>query len=325
MRRRDFITLLGGAAAAWPLAASAQQGAVPTIGVLDLFSPGPNGSDPAFRQGLAETGLVDGQNVTIEFHWAYGEPTRSGELAADLVRRRVAAIAAFGIGPAFAAKAAISTIPIVFSVGLDPAKYGLVASLNRPGGNITGVTAITHELAGKRLELLSELVPDAMTVAYPSAGPNLTSKEQASEMLAAGRELQRQVIVSEVRSVADLPSAFASLVQRSVRALIVGAFPLFRSNIDKVVSLAMRYKIPAMYPGLDYVMAGGLMSYASLEFESHRQVGIYIGRVLKGAKPADLPVLQPTMFELAINLKTAKALGLTVPPPLLAIADEVIE
>jgi putative tryptophan/tyrosine transport system substrate-binding protein len=324
MRRRTFISLLGGAAA-WPVAAPAQQGAVPTIGVLDLFSPTPNGSDPAFRQGLAETGLVDGRNVTIEFHWAYGKPTRSDELAADLVRRRVAAIAAFGIGPAFAAKAATSSIPIIFGVGLDPVKYGLVASLNQPGGNVTGATDITHELAGKRLGFLCDLVPEATTVAYLSAGPNLTSKDQASDMLAAGRELQRQVIVSEVRSITDLSSVFASLVERGVRALIVGAFPLFHGNSDKVVSLAVRYKLPAMYPGRDYVMVGGLMSYGSLEFESHRQVGIYTGRILNGAKPADLPVQQPTKFELVINLKTAKALGLTVPPSLLAIANEVIE
>jgi putative tryptophan/tyrosine transport system substrate-binding protein len=325
MNRREFITLLGGAAA-WPIAARAQQRAVPTIGVLDLFSPTLDGSDAtAFRQGLAESGFVDGQSVTIEFRWATGQPARSGELAADLVRRRVAAIVAFGIGPAFAAKAATSTIPIVFAVGLDPVKYGLVASLNRPGGNVTGATNITHELAGKRLGFLCELVPEATSVAYLSAGPNLTSKDQASDMLAAGRELHRQVIVSEVKTIADLPLVFAGLVERGVRALIVGAFPLFRSNSDKVASLAARHKIPAMYPGREYAVAGGLMSYGSLESESHQQVGIYTGRILKGAKPADLPVVEPTKFELVINLKTATALGLTVPPTLLAIADDVIE
>jgi putative tryptophan/tyrosine transport system substrate-binding protein len=326
LRRRDFITLLGGAAVGWPLTARAQQPAVPTIGVLELFSPKPNGSDSAaFRQGLAETGLVDGKNVTIESHWAYGEPTRSGELVADLVRRRVAAIAAFGIGPAFAAKAATSTIPIIFAVGLDPVKYGLVASLNRPGGNVTGATDITHELAAKRLGLLCELVPEASTVAYLSARPNLTSKDQATDIVAAGRELHREVIVTEVRSITDLQSVFASLVERAIHALIVGAFPLFHSNIDKVVSLAVRHTIPAIYPGRDYAVAGGLMSYGSLEFESHRQVGLYTGRILNGAKPADLPVLQPTKFELVINLKAAKTLGLNVPQTLLVAADEVIE
>jgi putative tryptophan/tyrosine transport system substrate-binding protein len=326
IQRRDFITLLGGAAVAWPLAARAQQPAMPTIGFLDLFSPRSNGSGmAAFRHGLGESGFVEGQNVAIEFRSADAQPARARELAADLVRRRVAVIAAFGTSPAFEARDATSTIPIVFSVGFDPVKYGLVGSLNRPDGNVTGVTDLTHELAGKRLDLLCKLVPQTTTVAYLSAGPNLTSEAQASDMLAAGRALGREVIVAQVRSYRDFESAFATLVERGAGALIVGAFPLLRSNSNKIFELAALHKIPAIYPGRGYTMLGGLMSYGSQGFDGDRQVGIYTARILKGARPAELPVVQPTKFEFVINLKTARALGLDVPPTLLATADEVIE
>jgi putative ABC transport system substrate-binding protein len=329
MRRRDFIALLGGAAAAWPLVARAQQAAMPVVGFLDLFSPKPNEpSIVGFRKGLAEAGYIEGRNVAIEFRGANAQPMRLRELAADLVSRQVAVIVAAGGGDAgvLAAKAATSTIPIVFEIGTDPVKSGLVASLNRPGGNITGVTSLTHELAGKRFDLLRELVPQAMAVAYLSGGPGYQSyEEQKSEMLAAANALGRQLVVVEARSGNDFETAFTTLVERGAGALIVGAFPLFVGNRDRLLALAARHKIPAMYTGRPYALAGGLMSYSSNQSDGFRQVGIYTGRILKGEKPADLPVQQPTKFELIINLKTARALGLTVPRSLLVAADEVIE
>src|SRR6516164_9511707 len=325
MNKRDFITLLGGAAA-WPLAARAQQPAMPVIGFLGLGSPRPmERMVAAFRQGLAKAGYVEGQNVAIEFRWAGSQSARLPALAAELVHRQVAVIFTGGWGgPAFAAKAATSTIPIVFAYGGDPVKDGLVASLSHPGGNVTGVTAINSELVSKWLSLAGDLVPQATTVGFLSVSSYLAFYEdQKSQILAAARALGRQVIILETRGDLDYEAAFKTLVQREAGALIVGAFA-FR-NTNEILALAARYKIPTIYPRRDYVEAGGLMSYAADYADTFRQAGTYICRILKGAKPADLPVMLATKFELVINLKTAKALGLTVPDSLLATAHEVIE
>jgi putative ABC transport system substrate-binding protein len=329
MRRRDFITLLGCSAVAWPLAARGQQPATPVIGFLNWSSPAPNRRlVAAFRQGLAEAGYIDGQNVTIEFRWAEGNYARLPALAADLVQRQVAVIVASGSsGTALAVKAATSTIPIVVAAGGDPVKYGLADSLNRPGGNVTGVTSIATDLAGKRLDLLREMVPQAKMVAFLSGGPSsLRFEDEASNVLEAASALGWRAVVVEARSDRDLEPAFATIVQRQAEALIVGVVPHFTYSSTRIVGLAERYKIPTIYPFRIYVMRGGLMSYDADPFDLIRQVGIdYVGRILKGAKPGELPVRQPTKFELVINLKTAKTLGLTVPPTLIARADEVIE
>jgi putative ABC transport system substrate-binding protein len=329
MRRRDFITLLSGAAAAWPLAARAQQPAIPVIGFLNWGSPAPNRRlVAAFRQGLAEVGYIDGQNMTIEFRWAERDYARLPALAADLVQRHVAVIVASGSsGTALAVKAATSTIPIVVAAGGDPVKYGLADSLNRPGGNVTGVTSIATDLAGKRLDLLREMVPQAKTVSYLSGGPSSRKfEDEAGNVLEAANALGLQVVVVEAKSDRDLEPAFATIVQRQAGALIVGVVPHFTYSSTRIAGLAERYKIPTIYPFRLYVMRGGLMSYDADPLDLIRQVGVdYVGRILKGAKPADLPVQQPTKFELVINLKTARALGLDVPPSLLARADEVIE
>jgi len=327
MQRRAFITLLGGAAAAWPLTAHAQQTAMPVIGFLGLGSPRPMGRlVAAFRQGLAKAGYVEGQNVAIEFRWAdFSQSARLPALAAELVHRQVAVIFTGGFGgPAFAAKAATSTIPIVFAYGGDPVKGGLVASLSHPGGNVTGVTAINAELVSKWLSLAGDLVPQATTVGFLSVSSYLAFYEdQKSQILAAARALGRQVIILETRSDLDYEAAFKTLVQREAGALIVGAFAFRNSN--EILALAARYKIPTIYPRRDYVEAGGLMSYAADYADTFRQAGVYTGRILAGAKPADLPVMLATKFELVINVKTARALGLEVPATLLATAHEVIE
>jgi putative ABC transport system substrate-binding protein len=327
MTRRAFITLIGGAAVAWPLAARAQQAAMPVIGFLGLGSPRPMGRlVAAFRQGLAKAGYVEGQNVAIEFRWAdFSQSARLPALAAELVHRQVAVIFTGGFGgPAFAAKAATSTIPIVFAYGGDPVKGGLVASLSHPGGNVTGVTAINAELVSKWLSLAGDLVPQATTVGFLSVSSYLAFYEdQKSQILAAARALGRQVIILETRSDLDYEAAFKTLVQREAGALIVGPFA-FR-NTNEILALAARYKIPTIYPRRDYVEAGGLMSYAADYADTYRQAGVYTGRILAGAKPADLPVMLATKFELVINLKTAKALGLEISPTLLATAHEVIE
>jgi putative ABC transport system substrate-binding protein len=323
MKRRDFITLLGGAAA-WPLAAGAQNPATPVIGFLHSLSPDER-TVAQFRRGLEEAGYVDGQNVVIEFRWANGQFARLPELAADLVRRQVAVIVASGaVGPALAAKAATSTIPIVIAGGADPVKLGLVANLNRPGGNVTGVTGIINQLAGKRLGLLSEFVPQATTFGYLVGAVDYDPEQNTSDLLAAARAHGWQVIVAEYRRVdGGLEAAFATLVQRQVSGLVVSAFPIAFSNRQNILMLAARHKIPAIYPQQVYAREGGLMSYFGTGI---RQVALnYVSKILKGANPADLPVQQPTEFRLVINLKTAKTLGLTVPPTLLAIADEVIE
>jgi ABC-type uncharacterized transport system substrate-binding protein len=330
MRRRAFITLLGGAAGSWPIAARAQQPAMPVIGFLDIRSAAENTRLIAeFRQGLAEAGYVEGRNVAIEFRWAEGHYDRLPDLAADLVHRQAAVIVATGaLGTALAAKAATSTIPIVFMQGADPVKYGLVASFNRPGGNVTGVVFRAIEIASKRLDFLSELVPQATTVAYLSGRASfLTFEEQKSNMLAAANTLRRQLIVLECRSEGDFEAAFATLVERGAGAFIVGVFPLFYElrNRDRIIALVAHYKLPAIYPHRMYPVAGGLMSY-STDAGDYREVGVnYVGRILKGANPADLPVRQGTKFYLVINLKTAKALGLTIPQTLLVAANEVIE
>jgi len=328
LRRRESIFTLGGAAAAWPLAARAQQTSMPVVGFLHPGSLAANRYlVAAFRQGLAEAGYVEGRNVAIEFRWAEGRYDRLPELAADLVGLPAAVIVAAGaLSSPLAAKDATSTIPIVLAGGFDPVKRGFVASVNRPGGNVTGLTLLTTELLGKRLELLSQMVPQATTVAYLS-GPSssLLFEEDTGEILKAARALGRDVIVAEVRSPFDFEAPFGTFTERGAGALIVGTFPWFFEHRDKILALAARHKIPAMYPSGSFVFAGGLMSYSAGR-DAFRQLGFqYVGRLLKGVNPSDLPVQQPTKFELVINLKTAKALGLDVPPTLLARADEVIE
>jgi putative ABC transport system substrate-binding protein len=318
MRRREFTAGLGASLAA-PLAARAQQPLVPVIGFLNSGSPGPFAKMlAAFHQGLKDGGYVEGQNVAIEYRWAEGHYDRLSTLAADLVRRRVAVIAATGGTPsARAAKAATTTIPIVF-VAADPVRDGLVASLNRPGGNVTGVSVFSAELAPKRLQLLRELVPKAGKIA---ALTNPSSMDEAETLTRAGLPLL--TISAEAES--DFEPAFIQAAQQGVEALLVTADPFFNSRRAQIVALAARHSLPAAYPWREYVEAGGLMSYGTNLAGTYRQVGQYVSRVLKGDKPADLPVQNPTKFDLAINLKTAKALGITIPETLLATADEVIE
>jgi putative ABC transport system substrate-binding protein len=328
MRRREFITLLGGAAAAWPRAARAQQGAAtPVIGYLHSGPRRPNETDvAAFQKGLAEAGFIDGKNVKIEYRWANSQAARLPMLAADLVSHLPTVIFATGsLGAIRAAKNTTSTIPIVFEYAGDPVKNSLVASLNRPGGNVTGVTSISTELAGKRLNILRDLIPQAKTVAFLAGTPNYVSyQEQTGLMLEAGRALGLQVLVVECRDHRDFEQAFATIVERRADALILGTFP-FGGNPNKIVALAAGHSIPTMYPRRRFVVDGGLISY-SADRMAYNQVAIqYVARILKGTKPADLPVQQPTKFELVINLQTAKTLGITLPPTLLALADEVIE
>jgi putative ABC transport system substrate-binding protein len=325
MKRREFIALIGGAAV-WPVAARAQQAGTPVIGYLDIQSA--KGFEPyvgAFRQGLKETGFVEGQNVTIEYRWADGNVERLPTLAADLIRRRVAVIAA-GIGSAAqAAKAATATIPIVFQVGPDPVQLGLVESISRPGGNVTGFSNITPGLAGKRLGLLHDLVPNATRMAVLIVPTGVSYAANKRELEDAGRALGLEIIFLDVNNDAEIELAFSRLVQQQAGALLLTDSGLFNNRREKLVGLAARHGVPAIYTFPEFAAAGGLMSYASSLADAYRQMGIYTGRILRGEKPADLPVLQPTKFEMVINLKTAKTLGLTVPPSLLAIADEVIE
>jgi putative ABC transport system substrate-binding protein len=329
MIRRELIMFLGSAAVAWPLAARAQQPRMPVIGFLGLGSPSPNSPRSiAFHQGLAEAGYVPGKNVAIEYSWANNQTSLLPRLAAELVARQVDVIVTTGSRfAALAAKAATSTIPIVFVIAEDPVKYGLVASFSRPGGNVTGVTAITTELAAKRLDLLRQLVPQATTIGYLS-GPSgsLVFEDMRSDMLAAGRALGREIIVLEVRSL-EFDHAFVTLVEEGAGALIVGNYLIFTdtSNGDKILELAARHKIPAIYPRREHAVNGGLMSYDSDPMAVARLFGSYAGLILKGAKPADLPVQRPTKFEFVINLKTAKALDLSIPRALLAGATELID
>jgi putative ABC transport system substrate-binding protein len=324
--RREFLaTLLGGAAVAWPLAARGQQPATPVVGFLSSRSAEDSArSVAAFRQALAEAGYVEGRNVTIEFRWAEGQFDRLPALAAELVGRRVDVLVAVGGNQApRAAKAATSTIPIVFGTGEDPVKESLVPSINRPGANMTGATFFTSLLGAKRLGLLRELVPKAEVIAL-LINQN-SSQGQAKDVQEAARDLGQRVVVLNGGSDADIDAAFASLAQHQAGALLVGADPFFNVRRDRLIALAARHAVPAIYQFRDYPLAGGLMSYGASISDLYRQVGVYVGRILKGDKPADLPVMLPTKFELVINLKTAKALGLTVPDKLLALADEVIE
>jgi putative tryptophan/tyrosine transport system substrate-binding protein len=326
LRRREFITLLGGAAAAWPLAARAQQQAAPVIGYFDWDARYVE-SRAAFRQGLADAGYVEGRNVAIEYRSAEGEYNRLRPLAADLVGRQVSVILATGMmGTALAAKAVTATIPIVVAAGGDPVKYGLAASLNRPGGNVTGMTYISSEIASKRLDLLHKMAPQVTTVAYLSGGPRFRFDDEEADLVAAANALGLQIIVAEARSESDIEAAFASLVQRGAGALIVGVVAHFTFNSRKIVGLADHNKIPAIYPFRNYVRGGGLMSYGANMTDTLRQVAVdYVGRILKGANPADLPIAQPTKFPLTINRKSAKTLGLEIPSTLLVQADEVID
>jgi putative ABC transport system substrate-binding protein len=327
MERREFITLLGSAAVSCPLAARAQQAKYLVIGWLSL-ALGQFWSADAFRQGLADAGFIEGRNVAIEFRLAMQGPPLSG-FAADLVSREVAVIVANGSpSAALAAKAATSTIPIVFVSPDDPRKYGLVASLNRPEGNVTGINFLVAELAGKRLQLLRELVPQATTIAYLSGPPNsVVFENQRDDILAAARALGRDLFIVPVVQ-ADYDAAFATILERRAAALIVGDYTIFRAppNRRKILGLAARHNIPAIYPVALFPGEGGLMSYGPDTDALYRQLGAdYVGRILRGAKPSDLPVQQPNKFEFVINLKTAKALGLTIPRLLLATATQVID
>jgi len=328
MRRREFITGLG-SAAAWPVVVRAQQPPMPVIGILTsgrTVRP-PNFPPPAFVQGLSEIGYVEGRNVAVEFRGA-DQYDQLPALAADLVRQKVAVILAFGtVNDAMAAKAATITIPIVFFNGSDPVRIGLVPSLSRPGGNITGVTDFNSEVVGQRLQFLRELVPGAAagTIGFLTNPTNLLSEPRTSELLAAAQRIGQQIRVLTASTVSAIDAAFAAAAEAHLAALIVDGDGFFGARPDQMPAFAARYRIPSTYPTRVFAEAGGLMSYGDKRFESYRQAGIYVGRILKGDKPADLPVMQPTKFEFVINLKTAKALGLTVPETLLATADEVIQ
>jgi putative ABC transport system substrate-binding protein len=327
MQRREFMTLLGGAAATLPLAARAQQPAMPVIGFLSGQSP--DNYAPflaAFRRGLGEMGYAEGKNVVIEYRWAGGYPQRLPTLAADLVRSRVDVIAATGgTASGLAAKAATVSIPIVFTTGEDPVLAGLVSSLNRPNANVTGISWFSIEIAGKRLALLHDLVPAASVYAILMNAGERESVASLGPMQVAARALGRQLIVSNVENLVSIDAAFPTLKQKGAGALIVNAGPFFGNHRTQIVTLASRYPLPACYAERDFVTVGGLMSYGNDLPDAYRRNGIYVARILKGDKPADLPIDRSTKFELAINLKTAKVLGLEIPLSLLSTADDVIE
>jgi len=324
MRRRDFITLLGCTAAAWPVAARAQQPAMPVIGFLNSGQPDTYASlVVGFRKGLSEAGFVEGQNVAIEYRWAAGEYDRLPALAADLVRRQVAVIAAMAAPAALAAKAATATIPIVFNSGIDPVKLGLVVSLGRPRGNMTGVSQLSGLLLAKQMELLRELIPSIVTFSFLVNPNNPDAEDRTREMQAASRSLGLPLHVLNVGTDGNFDTVFETLPPAG--GLVVDADPFLFSRRAQLVALAARHAVVASYPFREFTVAGGLMSYATSLADVYRQVGVYTGRILNGEKPADLPVMQPTKYELVINLQTAKMLGLTVPDKLLVAADEVIE
>ena len=326
MKRREFITLLGAVAVAWPLSARAQQPPMPVIGFVGSASPEPWADRlSAFRQGLSEAGYVEGRNVTIEYRWSDGRNDRLTALAADLVRRQVDVIVATGGAPAIAAKTAATKIPIVFSLGGDPVASGLVASLNRPGGNATGVNMFTAQLGPKRLGLLRELVPTAALTAVLLNPKSLSIEDQLKDVHEAARAVDQQIHILHASSEPELDTAFTTLPSLRAGALLVGSDPYFNSQRDQIIALASRHAIPAIYEWREFAMAGGLMSYGTSITNTYRQVGLYTGRVLKGEKPADLPVIQATKFEFVINLKTATTLGLRVPNSMQLLADEVIE
>jgi putative ABC transport system substrate-binding protein len=327
MRRRKFITLLGGAAAAWPLAANAQQPAMPVIGFLNGQSPG--GWAPlvaAFRRGLNAAGYIEGQNVVVQYRWAEGQPDRLPALAADLVQRQVSVIVATGgNNPGIAAKAATASIPIVFMSNDDPRKHGLVASLNRPGGNVTGVSWFSAELGSKRLALLHELVPGARVVALLVNPNNAEAARQPAELQEAARSIGLRLVILNATAAGDIDTAFATMVQDGVGALVVAGDSFLLNRREQIIALAARHAVPTIYVNREMIGDGGLMSYGNSLADAYRRAGLHTARILKGENPADLPVDQATKFELVINLKTARTLGLTVPPSLLSVADEVIE
>jgi putative tryptophan/tyrosine transport system substrate-binding protein len=327
MRRRELILTLAGAALASPLAARAQQPAMPTVAWLDFGSPeGAREAVPAFQRGLEDIGYVDGRNVVIEYDWAEGHSDRLQALAADLARRQVAVIVASGTPSALAVKEATKTIPVVFRMGSDPVELGLVASLNRPGGNLTGLASRAADITAKRLALLHELIPAVSSIGMlvNPANPNY-ARAETRDLHSAAHTLGVRVLVLNGGSESDIAAAFATLVEQRAGALLVSADTFFYGTRDQIVSLAARHAIPTMFFESASVAAGGLLSYGPDLVDANHQAGVYTGRILRGEKPADLPIVQPTKFELMINLKTAKALGLTVPANLLAQADEVIE
>ena len=325
MRRREFITLIGGTAATWPLAAVAQQSAIPTIGFLRSTLPDAS-TDllVALRKGLKETGYVEGQNITIEYRWAENRHERLSALAADLVRQRCVVIIAGGVDAAFAAKAATATTPVIFATGDDPIRNGLVGSLNRPGGNVTGVFFVAGSMEGKQLGLLREVVPKAAVIGMLVNPASPASAGQERETQAAAQALGQQLHVFKASTERDIDNVFATLTQYRIGALLIAANALFTGQRDQLVALAARHAMPTLHYTREFVEAGGLMSYGTSIRDTYRQVGVYVGRVLKGEKPADLPIIQSSTFELVINLKTAKTLGLTVPYGLLNAADEVM-
>jgi putative ABC transport system substrate-binding protein len=326
MKRREFITLLGGAAAAWPLAAPAQQATRPTVGFLHQASPENYGPFvTAFRKGLAESGYLEGQSIEIEYRWAEGHYDRLASMAADLVRKPVVALCAAYYPAALAAKAATTTIPIVFVVGSDPIDGGLVATLNRPGGNLTGVAQLTNALIAKRLELLRELVPGVALIGVLMYTDNPNTEINTRDVQAAARTVGQQILIVGVDSGRGFGPAFAMLAQQRAGALLISPDAYFQSRRDEIIGFAARHGIPTIYGGRENSEAGGLISYGASQTAVSHQAGLYMGRILKGERPGNLPVMQPTTFELVINLKTARTLGVTVPPTLLATADEVIE